>query len=491
MMRLKKLNVHMCSFTAGVMVLSLLVGHTQTVSADTVRNIIFPVLGGGKFSNDFDAPRSNGPHRATDIMAAKHTPVVSPVDGVVDYVVSPQASWGYSVGIRDADGYVYKLIHMNNDTPGTDNGSGGEMNAYGSDMKRGNTVAKGQFLGWLGDSGNAETTVSHIHFEIYDSNNNAVNPYSSLISAPRLNTPVANLNAQPGEALPFGPYVRSRVQVSTGNLDGDGEEELVISPGIGSTPNIRVLNRQGAFDNKEFMAYDQSFIGGVTLATADIDGDGVDEVVTGTGPGNTSNVRVFTSSGVLLSEFLAYGQYPTGVNVSAGDLDGDGRDEIVTGTNIQSSTHVKVFKSNGIEVSNFFAYPGYTPGVNVSVGDVDADGLNEIITAPCQGGSAHLKIFSSTGSLKGSFFAYDNFYGGVNVDVGNVRSAQAGDEIITSPGENGGADIRLYRGNGQIVTSKGLYESWWIGGYDVAAGSGYSWVGTGGDRRSSIRSGPN
>ncbi len=140
------------------------------VSADDVP--IFPVIGSAYFSNDFNAARSGGPHHATDIFAAKLSPIVTPVNGTVYYVISPQASWGYSVGIRDSGGFEYNFLHMNNDNPGTDDGAGGEMHAYAPDMKVGNRVEKGQLLGYVGDSGNAENTPSHLHFEIYDSSNN-------------------------------------------------------------------------------------------------------------------------------------------------------------------------------------------------------------------------------------------------------------------------------------------------------------------------------
>lgn len=86
----------------------------------------FPVIGNASYTNDYDAYRSlNGVHRATDIFAGKHSKVVSPVDGVITWVSYPQPSWGWYVQITDYDGFQYNFIHLNNDTPGTDNGSGG------------------------------------------------------------------------------------------------------------------------------------------------------------------------------------------------------------------------------------------------------------------------------------------------------------------------------------------------------------------------------
>lgn len=111
------------------------------------------------------------------------TPLVSVVDGYVNYVAVPQASWGYEVSLQDDEGYTYTYLHINNDTPGTDDGLGGTTNAYAPGIGRGARVTKGQLIGWVGDSGNAEATMPHLHFEMRDPNHNVLNPYFSLVAA--------------------------------------------------------------------------------------------------------------------------------------------------------------------------------------------------------------------------------------------------------------------------------------------------------------------
>jgi hypothetical protein len=165
---------------------------TTPVYAQVARAIAFPVDGANYYRNDFHEPRGGGTrlHVGNDIIAAKMTPVVSTVDGYVTYVASPEPSWGYEVNIQDSEGYSYHYLHLNNDTPGTDDGMGGEANAYAQGIVRGMRVSRGQHLGWVGDSGNAETTVPHLHFEIHDPYHVQLNPYSSLIAATgKYNTP--------------------------------------------------------------------------------------------------------------------------------------------------------------------------------------------------------------------------------------------------------------------------------------------------------------
>lgn len=154
-------------------------------SAEVVRPIVFPVSSDYMFRDDFHEPRGGGTrlHLGNDILAAKMTPLVAVVDGYVNYVARPQASWGYEISLQDSEGYTYSYLHINNDTPGTDDGAGGEAHAYVPGIYRGARVSKGQLIGWVGDSGNAENTPPHLHFEIRDPNHEVVNPFLSLSAA--------------------------------------------------------------------------------------------------------------------------------------------------------------------------------------------------------------------------------------------------------------------------------------------------------------------
>lgn len=160
----------------------LLLALLLSASPVFARDITFPVIGSASYSNDYYAQRASGPHHATDIIGKKHQRLVAVVSGTITDVQHPEPYWGYSVTIRDDAGYRYRYIHMNNDTPGTDNGAGGGMNAYAPDIREGNRVVKGQHIGYIGDSGNAENTVSHVHFEMFKPDGGVTNPYSSLLA---------------------------------------------------------------------------------------------------------------------------------------------------------------------------------------------------------------------------------------------------------------------------------------------------------------------
>ena len=473
--------------------LTLLLFPAPGAQADVnlVRPIVFPVLGGGTYSDDFNSIRSDGIHHATDIFNSKHRELVAVMDGVVTSVVSPQASWGYSITIRDDAGYYYRYIHMNNDTPGTDDGNGGEMNAYAPDMRVGNRVVQGQHIGYLGDSGNAETTSPHLHFEIYDGNNQYIDPFFSLNQAPRLSS-VAAYPQLKDEALPYGPRPLG-VSIAMGNFDSDPALEYVTGVSAGGGPHVRTFDSNDAPMAFSQYVFDPNFQGGVDVATADFDGDGIDEIIVSAGPGAGPHVRVLKLNGQVLAEFYAYDVgFTGGVSVTAGDIDGDGIPEIITGAGPGGAPLVRAFKLNGTVVSNFLVYaPDFRGGVDVASGDVIGDSKAEIVTANGAGESGMVRVLDKNGNELSRIYAYGGEYrGGVRVSVGNVKTSTSKSEILTVPKNDGAPHTAMFNGAGtQILDEAYFKESWWLGYNDIAAGYNISLASTGVNRRASVKRG--
>jgi hypothetical protein len=156
--------------------------------AQVIRDITFPINGEYEpFGDSFGDPRSGGrTHEGIDIMADKMTSLVAVVDGVVTFAPETEPAWGFALHIRDDEGWEYRYLHINNDTPGTDDDSGGFRYAFAPGIEQGVRVSRGQLVSYVGDSGNAEYVGSHLHFEIHEPggwSGAAVNPYPSLIAA--------------------------------------------------------------------------------------------------------------------------------------------------------------------------------------------------------------------------------------------------------------------------------------------------------------------
>jgi peptidoglycan hydrolase-like protein with peptidoglycan-binding domain len=142
-------------------------------------------------------------HEGVDIMAPKGTEVYAVAAATVSWIGSNCCS----VFLQHDDGWQSWYIHLNNDTPGTDDGLGWGIAAG---IIPGARVAAGQLIGWVGDSGNAEDTAPHLHFELHDAYGVKLDPYPSVLMAQRGGAGVcARSEASPlADLLAPGPLLR-------------------------------------------------------------------------------------------------------------------------------------------------------------------------------------------------------------------------------------------------------------------------------------------
>jgi hypothetical protein len=310
-------------------------------------------------------------------------------------------------------------------------------------------------------------------------------------------------------ALRFRPgllLLESRVVPSLMHLSA-GEHVFATGAGPGHEPIVNVYDAATGAIVGSFQAYDSHFMGGVNVTVADINQDGVPDIVTGPGSGGGPDVRVFDgASGTIIKEFYAYDPaFAGGVNVAVGswgDHPAPGMGiasfvvpTIITGAGPGGGPHVKIFDAASLSVlRSFYAYdPHFAGGVRVANGDFDlvtAVGLyltSDVITASGPGGGPNVRVFngadgtvfsSAPGSLILSFMAYDpRFSGGVYVasgylndgiytDSGEYFSGQA--LIITGAGGGGGPDVRIFSPAGALLGEFDAFDSQFAGGVRVA-----------------------
>ena len=143
---------------------------SDPASEKHVQDIMFPVLpdatlGKATWSDTYLAPRSGGRrHEGQDLMGKKMLKLLAVTDGTI--VEMKYDSGGNSLYLKGDDGWYYCYLHINNDDPGTDNAANQFKYAFTSGMAIGKRVLKGEHIAYLGDSGNAEATGAHCHFEI-------------------------------------------------------------------------------------------------------------------------------------------------------------------------------------------------------------------------------------------------------------------------------------------------------------------------------------
>lgn len=253
---------------------------------------------------------------------------------------------------------------------------------------------------------------------------------------------------QVGVVMPF-PGFSGELRIAMGDMNHDGKMETIIAAGPGGGPAIMVMDSETGAVLKTFFAFDPAFKGGIFVTIADVNLDGIMDLIVGAGSGGGPHIKIFDglTQNVLRSFFAYQENFSGGVSVAAIDINEDGFAELVTGTGSGGSSHVKVFDGKTFEiVSQWYAYPSdFRGGIFVAVGDIGNDGKLEVVTGAGEGGGPVVAIWDPyTGALLNQFLAYDeNFRGGARVGISDGNGDGITD-LLTGAGPGGGPQVNGY-----------------------------------------------
>ena len=204
----------------------LLRGGRFTVSITTQPVFDFPVQGRSTKSilSPFGAPRDAGrrSHHGVDIFAPRHTPVLA-----------PSRAYVRSVGKNDLGGNVVWLRDTER------NLSLYFAHLQESKVEEGQWVEPGDLVGTVGNSGNARTTPTHLHFGVYLRRRGPINPYYYLHS----------INGDPDpievDSALLGNWVRPQ-RIECACARGPSRRRLVLLELDAATP-LRIVGAAGNY----------------------------------------------------------------------------------------------------------------------------------------------------------------------------------------------------------------------------------------------------
>jgi hypothetical protein len=148
----------------------------------------------------------------------------------------------------------------------------------------------------------------------------------------------------------------------------------------GHKPRVQLRDALTGDVVMEKVAFGKAYRGGVSVATADVDGDGFSDLIATTRRGNPV-VKIFSGlDGHELSHFSAGGAGPAIRSLAAGDLDGDGDIEVIIGRARIMGGTVSVYDALTGDIEARFTPFGFnTPDrLKLSLSDTDGDGRSEI-----------------------------------------------------------------------------------------------------------------
>ncbi|MFA6307570.1 MAG: S8 family peptidase [Patescibacteria group bacterium] len=248
----------------------------------------------------------------------------------------------------------------------------------------------------------------------------------------------------------------------------DNTTNIVLAPQKGLKPEILLLDVEGNLADA-FLAYDTNFTGGVNVAVGDVDGDGQEEIVTAPMAGGGPHIKVFSKTGQLISEFFAYdASFDGGVNVAVGDVSNNGIAEIVLAPMSKIAPEIKIFNYQNIQKASWLAYDlDMTSGVSISIADVNNDNWAEVVTVPAKNSIPQVKMFNMRGRLKGEFLSFNSaLTTGVQVLAKDI-SGDSLAEILVLPSKGAAALLRVYDDKGLEKDNISLRDSKDKNGYNI------------------------
>ncbi|NQV12723.1 MAG: VCBS repeat-containing protein [Parcubacteria group bacterium] len=168
----------------------------------------------------------------------------------------------------------------------------------------------------------------------------------------------------------FGANFTGGVSLAAGDVDYDRQDEIIVGAGQGGGPQVRIFDSDGTVKPFQFFAFSEEYHGGVNVAAGDFDLDGKDEIgVCQAEEQAWCKIYRYNVNKVVLAEWKAYGDFTVGADISLADVDEDGMAEIITAAGAGGSPHVQVFELSGEEperISSFYSYDQkFRGGVNV------------------------------------------------------------------------------------------------------------------------------
>ncbi len=260
----------------------------------------------------------------------------------------------------------------------------------------------------------------------------------------------------------FDPNFTGGVRVATGDLTGDGIEDVLAASGPGGPPTVKAYNGATGEFLFGFSAFETSFTGGVFVSTGDFNGDNIADIIVSPDEGGGPRVRILDGkTQSTIADFFGIDDpdFRGGARTAAGDFNGDGKTDLAIAAGFGGGPRVAIFDGKTIAqtdrlklIPDFFAYESsLRNGVYLAAGDLNGDGFADLVFGAGPGGAPRVtgldgRILSNSGERS----AILDFFAGSLTDRGGAPIAlkdhdlDGRDDLDVAEVEGGTGKVRIY-----------------------------------------------
>ncbi len=254
------------------------------------------------------------------------------------------------------------------------------------------------------------------------------------------------------------------VRTATASLNLDDVPDLLVGTGPGSSTLVIALDGDTGDELFRVPPFEASFRGGIFLAASDLDGDGIDDIAISPDEGGGPRVRILSGADrSTIADFFGIEDpnFRGGARIALADINGDATPDLLVAAGFGGGPRLAVFDGASLR-------PGQTPrklapdffvfeqslrnGVFIAGGDLDGDGFAEVIAGGGPGGGPRVFALSGSELLNGRQTTVANFFAGDIANRGGIRlttkhldqNRQA--DLVVGSGTGAGATVTAYSG---------------------------------------------